>query len=104
MISKSLLIGPALLAAFPLYAKSQGPGLDSDYQSFCQFNGDKGYFVDIGAEQWDFTKGAMRVWFEQDRAQAILQEATTPIDEEFIQSSLKALRFTPDPEPNPKDT
>ena len=39
-----------------------------------------------------------RAWFDQNKAQAILIESTTPLPEELLWKGLKAQTFAPDPD------
>jgi len=47
------------------------PTLDEGYQAFCQFAGGEGHAGIHGCTQWSFTRGVIRVWFQNDQAQAI---------------------------------
>jgi hypothetical protein len=63
--------------------------LGSTYDNFVKgIGGDGGHVGQDGAMQWAFTKAAERIWFKDDRAQAILFEFKYPIEEQFIRDTL----------------
>src|SRR5260370_42338302 len=100
MVRKILLIGAALAAAFATFARADTtvPRLGDSYETFCQSIGGKGYVGLDNAFGWNFERGKKMAWFDQNKAQAILIEFTTPMSEKLLWKGLKAQTFAPDPD------